>query len=249
MASLRSRSPTSTRSAATCSSRTMSRSCRASAPKRMETGTPVFLAARAEPRNRLSSVGVMPARSAVVVTMPAAARRSTRGTTMPSVTSLPKRSRELFGRPRGGRVGLRRQEVSAEFFLRAQARGGDDVDAGGAGQCLVELEVAAVEHAGAVDDRLAAVLAEVRQLRGQGLEDLCPVHGDVRGVLGAREHRQQGLMDCDYAQFRSGDGPQDRVDGLPGRGMKRVHRYRRVWCDSLASPLKIGCWMQGRRGV
>ena len=61
---------------------------------------------------------------------------------------------ELLGRPRGGRVGLRRQEVSAEFFLRAQARGGDDVDAGGAGQRLVELEVAAVEHARAVDDRL-----------------------------------------------------------------------------------------------
>ncbi len=68
---------------------------------------------------------------------------------------------ELLGRPRSGRVGLRGQEVPAEFFLRAQARGGDDVDTGGAGQCLVELEVAAVEHAGAIDDGAAAVVAEV----------------------------------------------------------------------------------------
>ena len=134
---------------------------------------------------------------------------------------------ELLGRPRGGRVGLRRQEVSAEFFLRAQPRGGDDVDAGGAGQRLVELEVAAVEHAGAVDDRLAAVLAEVGELRGQGLEDLRPVHGDVRGVLGAGEHRQQGLMDRDNAQFGSRDGTQDRVDGLPGRGAAIASPERR----------------------
>ncbi|BCT77366.1 hypothetical protein SCMU_32080 [Sinomonas cyclohexanicum] len=44
------------------------------------------------PRKRLSSVAVMPARVAVVATRPAAPRRSTRGTTMPSVTSWAKRS-------------------------------------------------------------------------------------------------------------------------------------------------------------
>ena len=85
--------------------------------------------------------------------------------------------------------------------------------AGRAGERLVQLQVAAVEHAGAVDDRLPAVLAEVVQLRGQDLEDLRPVHGDVGGVLRAREHRQQGLVDRDHAQFISGDGAKDRVDG------------------------------------
>ena len=64
----------------------------ASAPKRIEAGTLVARAARAAPRNRLSSVAVMPWGVAVAVTIPARPRRSTRGTTIPSMTSLAKRS-------------------------------------------------------------------------------------------------------------------------------------------------------------
>ena len=87
--------------------------------------------------------------------------------------------------------------------------------AGGAGERLVQLQVAAVEHARAVDDRLPAVLAEVGQLPGQDLEDLRPVHGDVRGVLGPRNHRQQRLVDGDDAQFRGRDGPRTVLTVCP----------------------------------
>jgi hypothetical protein len=163
---------------------------------------------------------------------------------------------ELLGRPRGGRVGLRRQEVPAEFFLGSQTRGGDDVDAGGAGQCLVELEVAAVEHAGAVDDGAAAVVAEVGELAGQDLEDLGPVHGDVRGVLCAREYGQQGLMDRNNAQFGSRDGTQDRIDRLPGGGSNSLAGAGGCGVTHVASPLKFGAECrsaaesgQGRRSV
>ena len=71
---------------------------------------------------------------------------------------------ELLGRPRRRRVRLRRQEVAAEHLFRTHSRRGDDVHAGGTRERLVQREVASVEHARAVDDRRAAVLAEVGQL-------------------------------------------------------------------------------------
>ncbi len=75
---------------------------------------------------------------------------------------------------------------------------------------------------------------------GQDLEDLRPVHGDVRGVLGARDHRQQRLVDRNHTQFRSRDGTQDRIDGLSGRGVERVTGGDGWGVTHLASPLKIG---------
>ena len=167
-ASLRSRPPTSTRSAGSSSSRTMSRSCRASAPKRMDTGMPVFRAVRAAPRNRLSSVGVMPVAGGRGGHEPGGAAPLDARNHHALGDLLAEEVGELLGRPRRRRVGLRRQEVAAEHLLRAHARRGDDVHAGRARQRLVQLHVAAVEHARAVDDRPPAVLAEVRQLRRPG---------------------------------------------------------------------------------
>src|SRR5690606_38869872 len=120
---------------------------------------------------------------------------------------------ELLGRPGRGRVGLRGEEVAAEEFLRALAGRGDDVHAGRPGEGLVEPDVTAVEHAGAVDDGAAAVDAEVVQLRGEHLEDLGAVEGDVEGVLRAGDHGQQGLVDGDDAQPIGRHRAQDGVDG------------------------------------
>src|SRR5690606_10646501 len=113
---------------------------------------------------------------------------------------------------------------------RALAGRGDDVHAGRPGEGLVEPDVTAVEHAGAVDDGAAAVDAEVVQLRGEHLEDLGAVEGDVEGVLRAGDHGQQGLVDGDDAQPAGRHRAQDGVDGgaldahgcltSPGRGAR-----------------------------
>ncbi|BFO18716.1 hypothetical protein SHKM778_51040 [Streptomyces sp. KM77-8] len=86
--------------------------------------------------------------------------------------------------------------------------------AGRAGEGLVQPDVAAVEHAGAVDDRAAAVGAEVPELRGEDLEDLRAVDADVEGVLGARHHRQQRLVDRDDTQLIGRHRAQDGVDDV-----------------------------------
>ena len=105
-----------TRSAGSCSSRTMSRSCRASAPKRMETGTPVFLAARAAPRNRLSSVGGHAGAVGDGGDDAGGGAALHPGNHHALGDLLAEEVGELLGRPRGRRVGLRRQEVAAEHL-------------------------------------------------------------------------------------------------------------------------------------
>ncbi|GEJ99781.1 hypothetical protein TNCT1_20580 [Streptomyces sp. 1-11] len=86
--------------------------------------------------------------------------------------------------------------------------------AGRARQGFVQPDVPAVEHAGAVDDRAAAVRPEVGQLRGEDLEDLGAVDGDVEGVLGARSDRQQRLVDRDDSQLLGRHRAQDGVHGV-----------------------------------
>ncbi len=138
--------------------------------------------------------------------------------------------RELLGRPGRRRVGLRREEVAAEQRLRPLSRRRDDVHAGRAGEGFVQPDVPAVEHPGAVDDRAAAVGPEVRQLRGEDLEDLRAVDGDVEGVLRARNHRQQGLMDRDDAQILGRHRSQDGVHGVGLDAHACPHMYGWVRC-------------------
>ena len=158
-----------------------------------------------------------PRGSAVVATMPAAPRRSTRGTTMPSVTSLAKRSANFSAGHGVGRVGLRRQEVAAEHLLRAQARRRDDVHAGRARQGLVQLA-----RRGRGTCRCCPRSSR-RRARGSPSSFSARVSKiSARSMVMSNAYsapgndRQQGLVDRDDPQLLGGNGAKDGIDGVAG---------------------------------
>src|SRR5690625_3713832 len=91
---------------------------------------------------------------------------------------------ELLRRPRGGRIGLWREKVSAELAFGPHPGRSDDMNSCGLGQGFIEFHIATVVHPGGINEGIAPMILEVLEFFGQDVENLCAVNCDLWSILG-----------------------------------------------------------------